>query len=248
MSLWRWDFSMGRKAKISTEDKVSICEQYLNGVKTLRALSVEHQLNIETVRRYVKKYQVCGANCFIHSNHNNHYSKEFKKEVVDAYLNGNGSIDDIANQYGIPSVSTVENWILKYNNLEELKDYDPKPEVYMKKEQYRKTTLEERNEIVQHCLKHDKDYKGTAKLFDVSYAQVYQWVKKYQQDGKEGLADRRGKRKEEEQLNETEILQRKVKLLEKQLREKEMENELLKKVKEIERRRSFQGRGKKHNI
>ena len=47
--------------------------------------------------------------------------------------------------------------------------------------------------------------------------------------GEEGLVDRRGQHKREEQLSETEALQRKVKLLERQLREKEMENELLKK-------------------
>ena len=66
---------------------------------------------------------------------------------------------------------------------------------------------------------------------------MYQWVNKYLDTGKEGLIDKRRIRKSEEQLSETEILQRKVKILEKQLKEKEMENELLKKVQEIERRR-----------
>lgn len=93
----------------------------------------------------------------------------------------------------------------------------------------RKTTLEERIEIVNYCLEHDKNYKGTAELFDVSYMQVYQWVRKYLASGEDGLADRRGQHKTEEQLTEAEKLQRKVKILERQLREKEMENELLKK-------------------
>lgn len=76
-------------------------------------------------------------------------------------------------------------------------------------------------------MEHDKNYKETAELFDVSYTQVYQWVKKYQGSGEEGLVDRRGQHKREEQLSKTEALQRKVKLLERQLKEKEMENELL---------------------
>ena len=38
----------------------------------------------------------------------------------------------------------------------------------------RKTTFEERIEIVQYCLNHDKEYKLAAKEFDVSYAQVLQ--------------------------------------------------------------------------
>ena len=46
-----------------------------------------------------------------------------------AYFAGEGSLVDIAIKYEIPSYSTVRSWIKKYNNLEELKDYDPKPEV-----------------------------------------------------------------------------------------------------------------------
>lgn len=51
----------------------------------------------------------------------------------------------------------------------------------------RKTTQEERIKIVNYCLEHNKNYKKTAKLFDISYTQVYQWVKKYLTSGKEGL-------------------------------------------------------------
>ena len=66
--------------------------------------------------------------------------------------------------------------------------------------------------------------------------------------GDDGLVDRRGQHKSEEQLSDIEILERKVKLLERQLKEKEMENELLKKVQEIERRRSSPRQRTKRNI
>ena len=141
----------------------------------------------------------------------------------------------------------MQKWIVKYNNLEELRDYNPKPEIYMK-DRSRKTTYEERIEIVNYCLEHGKNYKDAAELFNVSYTQVYQWVNKYKEDGKEGLKDKRGKRKKEEQLSEIEQLQRKVKILERQIKEKEMENEVLKKVQEIERRRFSPKRKTKRNI
>ena len=96
-------------------------------------------------------------------------------------------------------------------------------------------------------MDHDKNYKEAAELFDVSYTQVYQWVKKYQVSGAEGLVDRRGQHKREEQLSEIEALQRKVKLLERQLKEKGMGDELLKKVQEIERRRYSPKRKTKQN-
>lgn len=227
---------MGRKPKISVEEKVSICEQYLSRTKSLVRLAKDNGVCIETIRTWIHKYQEYGSNIFQRKTHNKKYTKELKQEVVEAYLRGEGTPGYLSIKYNIHAYSTVRSWIMKYNNLEELKDYNPKPEVYMS-ERSRKTTYEERIEIVNYCLEHNKNYKETAEYFDISYTQVYQWVKKHLESGDSGLIDRRGKRKEENQLSETEILQRKVKLLEHQLREKEMENELLKKVQEIERRR-----------
>lgn len=74
---------------------------------------------------------------------------------------------------------------MKYNANIELKSYDPKREVYMA-EARRKTTLTERREIAGYCIAHDRDYKGAASLYDVSYSQVYSWVKKYDAAGKTG--------------------------------------------------------------
>ena len=60
--------------------------------------------------------------------------------------------------------------------IRKLKDYDPKQYFYMA-EARRKTTLEERKEIVEYCINHNLDYKNTATKFEVSYNQVYFWVK-----------------------------------------------------------------------
>lgn len=245
MVLWRWDFFMGRKPKLSAEIKAEICERYLNG-ESSSSLADIWNIHGRTIQRWANMYRSQGTSCFNAKPHNAKYTKEFKQQVVEAYLAGKGSIEDLAIRYKIPAHETLRAWIQKYNNLEELKDYDPKPEVYMK-DRIRKTTQEERIEIVTYCLDHDKNYKEAAELFDVSYTQVYQWVKKYQVSGAEGLVDRRGQHKREEQLSEIEALQRKVKLLERQLKEKGMENELLKKVQEIERRRYSPKRKTKQN-
>ena len=237
---------MGRRHKLSEKEKVTICEQYLSGKKSKIQLASENEIPVETVRRWVNQYQELGSSIFHKKAHNKKYTKEFKQEVVEAYLAGEGTPEHLANKYNIPSKSTVQKWIIKYNNLEELRDYNPKPEVYMKARS-RKTPYEERIEIVNYCLEHDKNYKDAAELFNVSYTQVYQWVNKYKEDGKEGLKDKRGKRKKEEQLSELEQLQRKVKILERQIKEKEMENEVLKKVQEIERRRFSPKRKTKRN-
>lgn len=238
---------MGRKPKFSAETKVYICEQYLDGKKSSKELSREYHVGDNLIRRWMNWYQSNGASAFDTKLHNATYTKEFKQQVVEAYLNGEGSVEYLAIQYNIPSHATLETWIKKYNNLEELKDYDPKPGVYMK-DRSRKTTLAERIEIVNYCLEHGNNYKKAVEVFDVSYTQAYQWVRKYQSSGEEGLVDHRGQHKNKEQLSDIEILERKVKLLERQLKEKEMENDLLKKVQQIERRRFSPGRKKKQNI
>jgi transposase-like protein len=154
-------------------------------------------------------------------------------KVVKEYLSGNHSYFDLTIKYNIPSDSTIIAWVLKYNNHIELKDYDPKPEVYMK--DALKTTFEERLEIVEYCLAHNRDIKGTAAKYGCKYAQLYQWVRKFEAEGKESLRDRRGKRKVEAELTELEKAERKIAQLEREKEEFRMKYELLKKAEELER-------------
>ena len=98
----------------------------------------------------------------------------------------------------------------------------------------RKTTIEERKEIVEYCINHNRDYKGTASIYDVSYSQVYSWIKKYDAQGEEGLTDKRGRHKTDDEVDELERLRRENARLKRQLQEKDMLAELLKKVQEFE--------------
>ena len=99
----------------------------------------------------------------------------------------------------------------------------------------RKTTIEERKEIVKYCIEHNRNYKETASIYDVSYSQVYSWVKKYDANGEDGLADKRGRHKADDEVDEIERLRRENARLKRQLEEKDMLAELLKKVQEFER-------------
>ena len=86
-------------------------------------------------------------------------------------------------------------------------------------------------------IKSNRNYKDTAEKHDVSYSQIYSWVKKYYVAGEEGLTDKRGRHKKDEEVDELEKLRRENKRLKRQLEERDMTVELLKKVKEFERRR-----------
>ena len=66
-------------------------------------------------------------------------------------------------------------------------------------------------------------------MFGVSYSQVYSWVQKYEQQGEDGLTDKRGRHKTDEEVDELERLRRENKRLKRQLEESNMLNALLKK-------------------
>jgi len=129
----------------------------------------------------------------------------------------------------------VNKWISKYNNGEELKDYVPKKsEVYTMKS--KKTTFEERLEIVKYAISHDNDYSKTAEKYRVGYSLVYQWVKKYNELGEEGLkflAKGRPSKKEQKELTELEKKDIEIERLKLELEKHKRAEEILKKNMEI---------------
>lgn len=103
--------------------------------------------------------------------------------------------------------------------------------------QGRETTLEERLEIVKDCLASGKNYGEMALKHQVSYQQVRNWTLRFEEMGKAGLEDRRGKRKKDQApRTELEKAQIEIEQLKHKLYLAEMERDLLKKLDEIERR------------
>ena len=238
---------MGRKSQYSKELKLSIVKRYLDCKESALILANELNSNPNVIRKWVKKYQVLGESAFDVSGSNTAYTKEFKQKVVLAYLNGEGSYLDLSIKYNVPSSETVRNWVKDYNSHIELKDYIPGGEdIYMAKS--RKVTKEERIEIVKYCLEHDCDYKTTAKVYETTYANVFNWVKKYKEKGEDGLGDKRGHHKTDDEVDEITLLKRQLKQKEHELEMAKLEVRLLKKLDEIERRRSTEQANMKKNM
>lgn len=227
---------MSRKAKYTVEQKVQAAERYLRGEASAAGIAAEMGMTASGERRvheWAGVYRENGIEGFHLMKGNRSYTTEEKQQAVEDYLQGKGSLEAISRKYHIPSESTLRQWIKVYNSNRELRNYNPKPEVYVAMR--RKTTLEERKEIVEYCLSHGKNYKETAAEYDVSYSQVYDWVKRYTKDRENGLEDRRGHHKADDEVDELERLRRENKRLKRQLEEQDMLVELLKKVKEFER-------------
>lgn len=229
---------MSKQRKYSYEEKVRACEDYFSGKRSPSQIANDFGLSKISggIRHWFRSYQNGGAKALLPKSKTPVYKKEFKMLVVEEYLEGKGSLGSLTAKYNISSIETLRRWILRYNSHMEFKDYDPKQEVYMA-EARRKTTKDERIEIVTYCVAHNHSYKGTAERYGVSYSQVYSWVKKYKSQGEDGLNDKRGRHKSDEEVDELEKLRRENKRLKRQLEEREMTVELLKKVKELEGRR-----------
>ena len=160
------------------------------------------------------------------------YSPEIKMRAIEDYKSGKGSLRVICKKYGIKDHKTLREWISCYNGQKEFrKRSGARGEIFMTKG--RKTTQEERSQIVAFCIEHGKDYGLTVETYKVSYQQIYSWVRKYEASGVDGLVDRRGKSKPEDELTEAERLRQENRMLQAMLKDKEMEIALLKKLREL---------------
>lgn len=155
-------------------------------------------VDITTIREWKYRFEKYGTEGLRESSTWNPYTKELKLSAINDYLSDKYSIREITKKNQISNHSVLRKWIKKYNSHRDLKDSSKGSANSMAKG--RKTTWEERIRIVLDCLGNGKDYKETSETHEVSYQQVYQWVKKYEIGGDEALKDKRGRTKVKEEL------------------------------------------------
>jgi transposase-like protein len=166
---------------------------WINEGHGVKDTASEFDVSKETIRRWLIKLAAHGIEGLTKQTRNTRYSVELKAQAVESYLAGQGSQEDICLRYGIRSTTQLRRWILKYTQGEVLKSSPKGGSSAMNKG--RKTTYEERLDIVQYCIAHDNNYQETAQRYQVSYQQVYSWVRKYNDGGEKALIDRRGRKR-----------------------------------------------------
>lgn len=227
---------MGRTSKYSYELKSQIVLEYEAGKGGWKSLGKKYNISYCNIRRWWYIYQSQGLEGLQPAHGNKQWTAEIKLQAVTDYLSKRGSLIEICKKYKISSDSILKNWIEVYNSgHKELKSTGSGGKKIMTKA--RKTTLEERIDIVNFCIANGKDYRLTMEKFNVTYQQIYLWVKKYEEKGIDGLIDRRGKAKPESEISEIDRLKAQNKLLESEKLRLEMEVNVLKKLTEVERRR-----------
>lgn len=152
---------MSRKSRISFETKVKYVQEYISGKK--RSCDICKELNIvrESLYRWVSKYNLYGAEGIRPVVQNTNYPIEIKNFAVEDYLSGKGSLLEICRKYNISSDSVLQKWIKRYNNShKQCKSHNIKENKIMTKG--RKTTFNERIEIVAFCIENNDNYQLTS--------------------------------------------------------------------------------------
>ena len=223
---------MSGRRKMTDEERIAAITEYLDGKGSYHSIANKHGIDYSYFRKLVNRAKAEGIES-IKVKPPKKYTAETKLVAVQEYLAGKGSQLEICLKYQIVHISILQRWISWYNNGKDFKERTRLGRgITMNKG--RKTTQEERVEIVAFCIEHDKDYGQTMEKYGVSYQQIYSWVRKYETNGVEGLTDRRGKTKPEDALTDADRLRMENKILQAKIKDQEMEIKLLKKLRELE--------------
>lgn len=227
------------KAKARAGEKEDIVLRCLNGECGIREAGRKTGVSNATIRRWISRYEAEGKEAFVPHERNRVYSAELKKHVVADYLSGMGSLLEISKKYKIRDARQVSNWLkvyTAYGDIHSIKQSGGGS--YMK--QGRETTREERIRIAKDCIASGRNYGEMALNYQVSYQQARTWTLRFEELGEAGLEDRRGKRKKDQTPRTApEQAQIEIEQLKHKLYLSEIENALLKKLDEIERRDAF---------
>ena len=225
------------REKVTPEERTEAAKACVEGRMSAGEAARRLDVDESQVREWVFRYKAHGAEAFQEQERNTVYSSELKAQAVREYIKGNLSQREIAAKYGLRSTSQIRDWIKVYNSG---RNFERQMSGGSRMKQGRETTQEERIAIVRDCLENGSNFGAAAIKYNVSYQQVYTWVKKFKELGEAGLEDRRGKRiVDQEARTELEKAQIEIARLKHELYMTKMERDLLKKLDELERRDAF---------
>ncbi len=223
---------MSKRVKFSVDEKLYSINQVLQGRTSRNAEAKRIGISIGTLHDWLRKFEEGGSERLKELRTWTTYSEETKLCAVKAVIDGGESKLSVVKKYSISGNSVLNKWISKYTSGNEVKSTS-KGRSKSRMTKGRKTDYKERIEIVQYTIAHELAYDKAIEKYQVSYQQVYSWVRKYQSLGQEGLKDGRGRKKSLEELTELDCLKLENKKLQAEKEHLEMEVAIQKKLQEI---------------
>lgn len=116
------------------------------------------------------------------------YSYEFKKKVVQAYLNGEGSYTHLAEKYGVKNKRQVLNWVHSYNELGD--------NGLIRSRQNKKYSFQFKLSVVELYLSSEVSYQELALSQGINNsALIVRWVNDFRIAGPDALRPKKKGRK-----------------------------------------------------
>ena len=180
---------MGKRKEVAFEEKVSLVEEYLAGRLRMREAARRAGVGHSTMESWISRYRSEGISALEENGNRSKrkYSEDFKRQVAEEYLSGQGSSMAIAEKYHLRSGNLVLDWVKAYHERNSKRE---RGGTIMRNDH----TIEERLEAVLACLEGGRTLQEVAQAHQVAVQTLRSWVKKYQELGPAGLEDRRGKR------------------------------------------------------
>ncbi|HIW31236.1 MAG TPA: helix-turn-helix domain-containing protein, partial [Candidatus Paenibacillus intestinavium] len=142
---------MSKRSSTSVEMKLHVVQRCLEYKSNPTHEAKQIGVNPHTVNEWIRKYKADGLDGLKESNTWKTYSKELRLAAVHDVLSGHCSVEGATKKHRISSRSVLRKWISKYNHEIELKP-TRKGRGLSHMNKGRKTTFEERIEIVQYTI------------------------------------------------------------------------------------------------
>lgn len=221
------------RSKFNAIEKLALINEFEASGQSSKAFGKANGLGEHTVAQWLDRYYRDGLDGLREAKKNQHYSSAFKLQVIYAFLNGEGSAQELAMKYGLRSFSQVMTWVSKYNRDKTVTASPLRKQV---PKMSRKTTWEERIEVVEFITKHKHSYNEAAEHYQVSYQQARSWVMKAKDGGYEALRDNRGRRKAQKKLTDLDKANLRIRQLEGQVADMKLLEEFVKKYQKLQRK------------
>lgn len=172
------------------------------------------------------------------------YHFEFKRKIVQKYLEGEGGYKYLAKTYGIKAHTQIINWVKIYEEFGE--------EGLFKKRQNQKYSVQFKLDAIELYQTSEMSYREVANALGINnYPMIAAWVRKFRDDGIEGLSNPKGRLSNMTKKNKvtkkkiskvTPEESERIKALEKQVRSLQIENAFLKELRKLRKQEAQQRR------
>lgn len=160
------------------------------------------------------------------------YTLQFKRKVIQEYLDGKGGYKALAEKFGVKTKSQVQNWVNTYQLLG--------TEGLVRKRENDVFTSQFKLDAIELYQTSEMSYREVANTLEMNNPSlIANWMRKFREEGVEGLSSKRGrppKMPEETKPRMKKGLktdQERIKELEQQVRSLQIHNAFLKELRKL---------------